>query len=349
MRRTTKTITLRQIAKMAHTSKSTVSRVLTKHPSVSPKTRARINQVIQKQGFRPNLFAQGLAGGRTGLVAVLTSEINSGFYAEVIKGIDQVAGQHEGHLLSSFAHGTKDYIDLWKNLAAGGRVDGVILIAPPLDIFSERVRPDDIPIVLCSSRPQGLAQGWERVDSVTVDNQKGINELMRHLVDQKHKRFTHIAGPHDIYDAVERFRAFNQFIADHPGLEGEAIQTNMTMEGGRTAVLDYLKRGERKTDAFVACNDFAALGILEALKESCIDVPQSVAVTGCDDDPSSAILGLTSLRMPMIDLGREAGRLLFDRLGRRDEQPLARHSLLELALRIRATSQSKTGPTATLP
>ena len=348
MRKTTKTITLRQIAKMAHTSKSTVSRVLTKHPSVSPKTRARINQVIQKQGFRPNIFAQGLAGGRTGLVAVLTSEINSGFYAEVIKGIDQVASQHEGHLLSSFAHGTQDYIDLWRNFAVGGRVDGMILIAPPLDILAHRVRPDDIPIVVCSCRPQGTAQGWEHVDSVTVDNQKGINDLMRHLIDQKHKRFTHIAGPHDIYDAVERLRAFQQFLADHPSLSGEVIQTNMTLEGGRTAVLDYLKKGDRQTDAFVACNDFAALGILEALKESCIEVPQSVAVTGCDDDPSSAILGLTTLHMPMIDLGREAGRLLFDRLGRRDEQPLARHSLLELALRIRATSSTKAG-TLTVP
>jgi LacI family transcriptional regulator len=341
MRKTSKTITLRQIAKLAHTSKSTVSRVLTKHPSVSPKTRARINQVIQKQGFRPNLFAQGLAGGRTGLVAVLTSEINSGFYAEVIKGIDQVASQHDGHLLSSFAHGPEDYIELWRSFAVGGRVDGMILIAPPLDLLSHRVRPDDVPVVLCSCRPHANAQGWEHVDSITVDNQKGINELMRHLVDQEHKRFTHIAGPDDVYDATERRRAFEQFLLDHPSLAGEVIQTAMTREGGRTAVLEYLKKGDRQTDAFVACNDLSALGTLEALKESRINVPQSVAVTGCDDDPSSAILGLTTLHMPMIDLGREAGRLLFDRLGRRDEQPLARHSLVEMTLRVRATSLIK--------
>lgn len=341
MRKTTKTITLRQIAKLAHTSKSTVSRVLTKHPSVSPKTRARINQVIQKQGFRPNIFAQGLAGGRTGLVAVLTSEINSGFYAEVIKGIDQVASQHDGHLLSSFAHGSEDYLELWRSFAVGGRVDGMILIAPPLDILSRRVRPDDVPVVLCSCRPQDTSQSWEHVDSITVDNEKGVNELMRHLVDQEHKRFTHIAGPPDIYDAVERRRAFEQFLADHPSLAGEVVETTMTREGGRTAVLDYLKKGDRQTDAFVACNDLAALGTLEALKESRINIPQSVAVTGCDDDPSSDILGLTTLHMPMIDLGREAGRLLFDRLGRRDEQPLARHSLVEMTLRVRATSLIK--------
>ena len=341
MRKTSKTITLRQIAKLAHTSKSTVSRVLTKHPSVSPRTRARINKVIQKQGFRPNLFAQGLAGGRTGLVAVLTSEINSGFYAEVIKGIDQVAGQHDGHLLSSFAHGSKDYIDLWRSFAVGGRVDGMILIAPPLDILTHRIRSDDIPIVLCSCRPEDSNQGWEHVDSITVDNQKGINELMRHLVDQGHKRFTHIAGPSDIYDAVQRRRAFEHFLTDHPSLTGEVVETTMTREGGRTAVLDYLRRGDRQTDAFVACNDLAALGVLEALKENRNNISQPMAVTGFDDDPSSDILGLTTLHMPMIDLGRESGRLLFDRLGRRDEQPLARNSLVEMTLRIRATSLAK--------
>lgn len=338
MKTQAKTITLRQIAKLARTSKSTVSRVLTKHPSVSPKTRARIEAVIQKQGFRPNLFARGLAGGRTGLIGVLTSEINSGFYAEVIKGIDEVVGQHDGHVLSSFAHGTADYIGLWRSLSTGGRVDGMILIAPPLDILSEDPSPGSVPVVLCSCRPGRPGSAWEGVDTVTVNNEKGMNEILRHLIDQGRRNLIHVGGPHDIYDAVERRKSFDRFVEDHPNVRGTAVSAPMTREGGRAAVLELLKKQSKAAEAFVACNDLAAVGVLEALKESGIPVPGSIAVTGCDDDASSGVLGLTTLHMPMVDLGRETARLLFDRLDSRAEQTPARHSVLEMTLRVRTTT-----------
>ncbi len=91
----------------------------------------------------------------------------------------------------------------------------------------------------------------------------------------------------------------------------------------------------------LAYNDTMASLLVARCRELGIAVPGDVALTGCDDDPASGILGLTTLHMPMIDLGREAGRLLFDRLGRRDEQPPARHSRIEMTLRIRDTSQLK--------
>lgn len=341
-----KTLTLRQIAKLARTSKSTVSRVLTNHPSVSPKTRQRIQSVISKHGFKPNLFARGLAGGRTGLIAVLTSEINSGFYAEVIKGVDEVVSQHEGHVLSSFAHGIQDYIDLWDSFASGGRVDGVILVAPLLDALARHIGPDDVPMVLCACRPPRDEEGWAIVDSVDVNNERGMIEILRHLVDQGCTRLVHVAGPENIYDAVERRRCFDQFISDHPNLSGAVITAAMTRESGRAVTLDYLKKNAERPDAFVACNDLAALGALEALKESGVRVPDTVAVTGCDDDAPSAILGLTTLHMPMVDIGRETARLLFDRLHSRDRTLPGRHSLVEMTLRIRNSSLARKNPDA---
>jgi len=338
MKKEKESLTLRQIAKLAKTSKSTVSRVLTKHPSVSSKTRERVQAVIEKHGFTPNLFARGLAGGRTGLIAVLTSEINSGFYAEVIKGVDGVASQHEGHLLSSFAHGTEDYIELWKGFARGGRVDGIILIAPPMEIFSQEVLSTDIPTVLCACGIDRSKYKWDDIDTVTVNNEAGINEILRHLVDQGCKKYLHISGPHNIYDGIDRCLSFERFIEDHPNLNGEVLETAMTRESGRSAALDYLKNNTERPEAIVACNDLVALGVLEALKESEIRVPNDIAVTGCDDDASSAILGLTTLHMPMLDLGRETARLLFDRLEARGDVIPARDSLIEMTLRVRGTS-----------
>lgn len=339
MKKHSKSITLRQIAKLARTSKSTVSRVLTNHPSVSPKTRARIEAVIRKQGFRPNLFARGLAGGRTGLIAVIAAEINSGFYAEVIKGIDEIAGQHNGHLLSSFAHGVSDYIRLWKELAEGGRADGIILVAPPMEILTHDVLPTYIPTVLCACRGQRSKKGWNRVDSVTIDNQKAVEEVLGHLVGQGCQSMVHVSGPADVFDAIDRRKSFEAFIERNRHLKGEVIQGNLTREGGRAAVLEYLNRHAGLPDAFVAFNDSTALGVLEALKEHGLPASRPIAVTGCDDEPSSTFVGLTTLHMPMVDLGRETARLLFDRLEKKNEDDSPRHTVIGLTLKVRESSR----------
>jgi LacI family transcriptional regulator len=338
MKKDSDTLTLRQVAKLARTSKSTVSRVLTKHPSVSPKTRARIEAVIQKHGFRPNLFARGLAGGRTGLIAVLAAEMNSGFYAEVIRGIDEVAGQHDGHILTSFSHGIPDFTRLWHELVTEGRVDGVILIAPPLEIMSSPVKEDYVPSVLCACRAPKSRKGWANVDSVALNNERGMDELLRHLAEQGCRDLVHIAGPDNICDGIERRRAFESFIRNMPGLKGDVIQAVLNREGGRSAALEYLGKRETWPDAFVAFNDSTALGVLEALRERGGAERKPVAVTGCDDEPSSTFVGLTTLHMPMLELGRETARLLFERMEQKGEDVPVRSSVIELSLKVRQTS-----------
>ncbi|HBA85892.1 MAG TPA: hypothetical protein DCZ95_17550 [Verrucomicrobia bacterium] len=335
-----KRVNLREIARLSESSKSTVSRVLTKHPNVSPKTRARIEAVIEKLQFRPNLFARGLAGGRTGLIAVLASEMNSGFFAEVIRGIDQIAQIHEGHVMSSFAHGADDYVRLWDEFNESGRADGIILIAPPRDIFKHSISSDNVPVVLCASRPPEHSEGWGQVDTVTINNRKGFRDLMVHLESQGCRSFVHIAGPSDMYDARERREEFESFVSARPGLQGEVIETLQSTEGGREAVKDCLRRKQKRPDVFVAVNDLAALGALQALRDEGIAVPGQVAVTGCDDDPASAILGLTTLHMPMIAIGRESASLLFEHLEKKRDLAAAKHQVMDLRLEVRSTSLS---------
>ncbi len=334
-----KSINLRQVAKLAGTSKSTVSRVLTNHPSVSPETRARIEAVIERHKFRPNLFARALAGGKTGLVAVLASEMNSGFFAEVIKGIDEMAGQNQSHLLSSFAHGPDDYIRLWREFARRGRADGLILIAPPLDIFNHKIMSEDIPVVLCAARAAPALGQWSQVDSVCVDNRKGLDQLLSHLAERGCKRFAHLAGPPDIFDAADRRQEFEHFFAVHPELQSEVIQAHLTRDSGRNAVEQYLQAHPGPPDVFVAVNDLCAFGALEALKARNLNVPRDVAVTGCDDDIAAVILGLTTLRMPMVEIGRQSGRFLFDRINSQRTPPAtARQATLQLDLCVRAST-----------
>jgi len=335
-----KTITLRQIAELAGTSKSTVSRVLTKHPSVSPEIRARVEEIIAQRGFQPNIFARGLAGGPTGLITVIAPEINSGFYAEVMRGIDEVAGENEGHILSCIGHGVSDYKNILKTFASGSRSDGIVLLAPPIEIVGHSAGRIDVPIVLCACRSVSTVKGWDKTDSITVNNRSAIVALLDHLWAEGIRRIVHVAGPQNVYDAVERRTAFEDYFKMRGDQgHGEVISGGFTREAGLEATRNYLKNTREMPEAFVAFNDSTAYGVLEALRERALIPGRDIAVTGFDDEPPSAVLGLTSVQMPMREMGRRAAALLFDRINAGDKHIQARHELLQLDLRIRDSSR----------
>jgi len=332
-------LTLRQIAKLSGISKSTVSRVLTKHPGVSKQTRKRVEGVMQEHGFQPNLFARGLAGGPTGLIAVIASEITSGFFAEVMHGINEVAGGHDDHLLSCIAHSADDYIHLWRTFAHKGRVDGVVLLAPPLQIFEQPFSENEIPVVLCACRAERNIEGWGHVDTVTVNNEKAMLDVLDHLRAHKVHHILYIAGPRDVFDAKERQNSFLQYTRKYPEIRMEMIEGGMTREQSFETLDAYLQKADNCPTGIIAFNDATAYGIMEALKSHKLDVPEDVLLLGCDDEPASAVLGLTSLHMPMRELGRESARLLFDQLDNASGTHKSKHSVLELSLEIRSSSK----------
>ena len=333
-----KRLTLRQIAQLARTSKSTVSRVLTNHPSVSPSTRTRIEAAIQKHGYLPNLFARGLAGGKTGLIAAIASEINSGFFAEVLRGIDQVVHQNGGHVLSSFSHGTEDYIHLWRDMAEQGRADAVILIAPPVELLAEPVEDGAMPCLLCACRPARAAKGWENVSSVTVGNRQGMTEILQHLAERGCKSIVHLAGPKNVFDAQERLQGVKAFAALRPGLTVDVVQAGQTRDVGYAAVVDYLAKHKDPPDAIVAFNDATAFGALQALKEIDVAVPGRTKVTGCDDEDAASAVGLTTLHMNMVNVGQEAARLVYRALNNRDSRQPAEHVVIDMQVKVRSTT-----------
>lgn len=338
MSRPQQSLTLRQIAKLARTSKSTVSRVLTNHPNVSERTRQRVLSVIAKYHFRPNLFARGLAGGRTGLIGVITTEINSGFFAEVLRGVDSVVGQRGGHVLSSFAHGVEDYRRLWQDMANGHKVDGIILVAPSLSILDQPVDNSRPPLVLCACRPLRVDAGWQNVDCAVVDNEQAFSALLAHVYEKGRRRILFLAGPEDVSDAVERRRVVETFARAHPDVRLAVRAAPMTHQDGMACTESYLDTAKELPDVVVATNDRMALGAMEALARRGLAIPEQVAVTGCDDEESARLVGLTTLHMPMVELGREAATLLFERIEHDNKSRPASIRMLSMPLTIRRST-----------
>jgi LacI family transcriptional regulator len=339
MKRNKKTLTLREIATLAGTSKSTVSRVLTNHVSVSPAVRAQVEAVIRKHNYRPNIFARGLTGARSGLIAVISPWLESGFFASVIRGIDEVVTHTDGHLLTTFAHSDDDYYNVLVDYANGRQVDGIIAVAPPMAIFNNRAKLGDKPVVLCASRVDDPESDWNDLSSVTVDNADGMEQIMQYLYHNGCRKIIYVAGNNDVYDSRQREGAYLAFLERKKDVSGQIIRSRVYDNWGYYATVEYLEehREETSPDAFVGFNDATAFGIIEAVQEKLSDQVEKIFVTGFDNETAAGIIGLTTVRMPMDKLGREAAHCLYEQIdsGDKDQTSSPRHRILPMELVIR--------------
>lgn len=336
--RTSKRLNLKEIAKLAGVSKSTVSRVLQNEPRVSPTTRARIKTIMTELNYKPNLFARGLKGSRTGLIGVLSRWIESGFFAELLRHLDDEIKPRGGRLLCSFTPYLDEYVEQWRMFAQGGQVDGVILIAPALELFDHSVQPGDVPTVVCAADARAGGPSWSRVDSVTMDNAGAMRALVEHLQKQGHRRLIHVGGEAGNYDSRERGAAFEKAVRELDGIEGFIEGEAWTVEMGYELMRKLLGSGRALPDAFVVFNDTAALGMWRALREAGKRVPGDVALTGWDNDLCSDMAGLTTVDLAVRDMARMAAGLLSERLtGPVADEP-GRHEKIALALHARNSS-----------
>lgn len=335
-----KPLNILEIAKLAGTSKSTVSRVLQKAKYVSAETRARVEHIIRAHNYQPNILARGLVGARTGLIGVLGRWLESGFSAEVIRGINDEVDRHGGRLLCSFAPGIEEYLGLWRMFVRGGHVDGVILIAPPADIYSAHIEPGDKPTVLCASKPDKVRREWDGVGWVVLDNERGMRELVDYLAGRGYRRLVCLGGPPDNLEAQERCRVFTRAVGALSGVRGKIVQGAWTDKLGYDVVSQYLKTTKSRPDAFLAWNDGVALGVLEAVRQRGLRVPEDVAVTGWDDVPFCACAGLTTVHLPMQELGQRCAHILFEAFESRGSKPPSRVTLT-MPLTARETASGR--------
>ncbi len=331
-------LTLYDIARIAGVSKTTVSRVLINAPDIAEETRARIRKVMAEHGYRPSRFAQGLAGGKSGLIAVVMPGMFSGYYAEVLKGVDLVAHGAGTRIIASIAHSEDEYYSMVTEYAQPGRVDGMVLVAPRLDLLRRPAPEFPVPVVLVSARALRNGQGWDRLDTVTVDNARAVQDALGHLAAQGCGQVVCLAAAADSYDARERRQAIADYARANPAPAIHLLTAGLTSDEA-VAVLRAHRAAGGACDAVLAHNDDMAIGVVKALREQGVSVPDTIAVVGCDDEHAAGIMGLTTLHMPMVELGEEAARLMFARMARRTGAPPApRCSTLGMPLVVRATS-----------
>jgi DNA-binding LacI/PurR family transcriptional regulator len=301
------------VAVVAGVSHMTVSRVLNDPRSVKPATRDRVQAAMRSLGYRPNTLARALATGRTrriGVLALATALYGPTSTLLSIEGAAAVAGYHldvvrlRSVTRRSVAHAAD-------GLRSRG-VDGIIGITP--HTWAPRALQS-----VSSGLPLVAVEGAEgRLPTVAVDQEKGAVLATEHLLGLGHATVWHVAGPRDWLEAQARLAAWRKTLQQ----AGRALP--LAEQPGATAV-------------FVA-NDQMALGVLRALVEAGIRVPDQVSVVGFDDVPESAYFTppLTTVRQDFDEVGRLALKLLLDQLA--DGAAEEHHVVVEPRLVVRQSS-----------
>lgn len=359
-----KAATVYDVADRAGVSIATVSRVLRSPDAVRPVTRERVLDAVSALGYVPSGSARGLAERRTGVLGLYFPGFDAAEEAPALDVLANIAGatppftivqdetdaegEHPSMLfLDEVLRGAE--LEAWKQgfvLMVGvgrhdpdrstvrdmaGRVDGLVVLA--------RSVPDEVLARLALRIPVVVLSGPSRGDSydhVTVSNAEAMAELTRRVLDQTGDTPpVFLAGPDDSPDGAERWEGFSHAISE-AGIRIDdvvVLRGDFTRASGRRAAEQLISDG--LPTALMAANDQMALGALDAFRSAGIAVPEDLIVTGFDGIEAAALSRprLTTVRQPMIDLGRAAVQVLARRLERPDADPVAVRLPLEIVVR----------------
>ena len=295
----------------------TVSRVLNRENNVSSQTRERVERAIASLRYRPNMAARGLAGARTYLIGLLVDEASEGYLGGVQRGATERCRQDGFHLMvEPVAAGTSGSAAQIRDLVSDLRLEGVILTPPVCDDLQVLAALD------VSSTPYvRIAPGCEpdRAGRVEVDEQAAAAEMTRLLISLGHRDLGFVCGPRTHLAALRRHDGFLSALHD-AGLARHSdwdVQGDFSFASGLAAAQVMLARGSRPTAIFAA-NDDMALGVLAAAQRLGLSAPAQISVAGFDDTPAAQRVWprLTTVRQPILDMGRAAADLLITQAAR---------------------------------
>jgi DNA-binding LacI/PurR family transcriptional regulator len=298
--------------------------------NVLPETRAAVEGVIERLGYRPSAIARSMAQGQTHTLACISPNLTDFTFASVIEGAEMEARQHGYFMLSSSATEPEAFRELVDDLVAHRRVDGLIIINPYSDQRFEHI-PQNFPVIFVGARSHG-----EDISSVCLDDQKVAYDATRYLLSLGHTSIAMVTGPMEEACSQDRAEGYSRALKE-AGIE---LDETMIIEGdwsatsGQDALLSLIEHG-RVLSAVFAQNDRMALGILRAARFVNLNVPSQLSVIGVDDMPLSSYFDppLTTMRQDMPEIGKIATHLLLDIIQKKNISLQARKLPAQLIVR----------------
>lgn len=319
-------VTIRDVAREAGVSISTVSRALANPDQVAEATRTLVQQTARSMGYRPNRAARGLITGKTGSIGLVVPDLENPFFGRISKGV-QARARQAGYAVFIADTDEDPSVETEVVHALSKQVDGVVLCSARGTDDEIRALAAEGPLVLVNRQ-------LPDIPSITFDNAGAVEAVLRHLVALGHRGIGYAAGPLTSWSNRERATVLRSLCEASPDLtlielgnfppyfSGGVHAADLAIASGVTAV--------------VAFNDLVAVGLMDRLRRRGIRVPEDMSVTGFDNVPAATLVwpNLTTVDFPRMSMGRKSVDALLDIVFERSPLPDATRQVpIELIVR----------------
>jgi LacI family transcriptional regulator len=302
-------ISIKDVARAAGTSISTVSRALNDHPDVSEETRDRILAIAQAQGYQRNVLAHSLISGRSGLISVIMPDIHYDYQLQFLRGMTHAARRLDQELLLTVKDTAADTVEACRSMYQRGITDGAVVFQPPLEGAAEFLELQKAGFPLVAFHPPQPIRGLTSVEP--MDYEGGLLAV-RHLLALGHRRIGIIVEDIQRTAGQERLRGYQDALR-HAGvpLDPQLLKVVPILQpqrSGRAAIRQWMESGIDFTAVF-CFNDLVAYGAIEEAAAHGRQVPEDISIVGFDDIPTSPHFGwrgLTTIRQPITRIGELA-------------------------------------------
>jgi len=304
------TVTIYDVAREAGVSMATVSRVVNNNPNVKPQTRKKVYEAIERLGYRPNAVARGLASKKTTTVGVVIPDISNSIFAEVARGIEEIANMYHYNIILSNADKKKEKEIRVINTLLEKQVDGLLFMGGVITPeHMEAFNTSNVPVVLC-----GTSDENQSIPSVNINHEQAAYDAVKLLIENGHKRIAMISGPlQDPANGYARYHGCKRALEEHGlSLPEELVRLgNYRYESGIEATNYFLALAEKPTAIFAATDEMA-IGAIHTIQDHGLRVPEDISVISIDNIRMASMVRpqLTTIAQPMYDIGAVSMRML---------------------------------------
>ena len=303
------TITIYDVAREANVSMATVSRVVNGNPNVKPTTRKKVLATIERLGYRPNAVARGLASKKTTTVGAIIPDISSIFFAELARGIEDIATMYKYNIILSNSDQNKDKEIQLINTMLEKQVDGIIFMGG--NISEEHVQQfstASVPVVLAAT-----FDDTDSIPSVNIDYEEAAYEATNYLIEKGNKKVAFISGKEAYTINQLKYQGYLRAMkeANLTLVEDYILTGDYTYESGIETVEKLMNLPDKPTAIFTA-SDAIALGAIHGAQDLGYKVPEDIEVFGFDNTKLATMVRptLSTVVQPTYDIGAVAMRLL---------------------------------------
>jgi LacI family transcriptional regulator len=304
-------VTIRDVARLSGYSIKTVSRVLNKQPTVAKEIREKVEAVIAKLDYQPNVWARSLRSSRSHLLALFSYDLTIPYVSRIQLAATSVCREAGYHLMSEIVPDSeRSLARAVKEMIAAIHLDGAILVPPASDnlVLMKALSEASLPFVRISP-----SKHLENGSYVYIDDFRIAHDITCYLIGLGHQDIAFVGGPELHAAASQRRNGFEAAMRENalPIPEDWIVRGEFDVKSGMQAGQALFSRRKRPT-AVVGSNDETAIGVMAAAYSWGATIPRDVSIVGIDDAPiaSSFWPSLTTIRQPITDLGRVATEIL---------------------------------------